>query len=73
MILREFLEVVNYDEFNIYVNENKTGCLKSIFKIDKDTPIKYLSGQLLDSKIVEVFIDDENEDNGLFSIEIEEE
>lgn len=68
MKLREILKVINYDDFNICVDSERG--LKSIFKVTKDTPIKYISDYLLASEILGVYIDDENEDNDLFTIEV---
>ena len=69
MKLRDFLVVVNYNEFDICI-ETKNDGLKRIFKITKDTPIQYISEELLNSEVLNVFVNDEEqlEDEFLFTI-----
>lgn len=70
MILKEFLEVVNYNVFDICVKQNSV--LKSIFKITAETPVKYISDELLNAEIVLVVIYDKNDgEDSLFTIEVE--
>lgn len=66
MKLQDFLAVVNYDEFEICEDIDKNG-LKRIFKITKDTPIQYLSAELLNSELLNVFVNTD-EDESLFTI-----
>ena len=71
MTLREFLNIVNYSDFNISKQNN--GVLKTFCRITDFTPIDCLSDKLLNSQIKEVFVDEnfvENE-NDLFVVEIE--
>lgn len=69
MKLQDFLVVVNYDEFDICIDTDKDG-LKRIFKINKDTPIQYICTELLNSEVLNVFVNDEEqlEDEFLFTV-----
>ena len=66
MKLQDFLAVVNYDEFEICEDTDKNGA-KRIFKITKDTPTQYISAELLNSELLNVVINDD-EDECLFTI-----
>lgn len=66
MKLQDFLVVVNYDEFEICKDTDKKG-LKTIFKINKDTPIQYICAELLNSEVLNVLVNDD-EDESLFTI-----
>ena len=61
MKLKEFLEIVNYDEFDISKDED--GLLKTICKIGKYMPLGCLSEKLLNTEIENVFIDDNFKEN----------
>lgn len=68
MKLIDFINIVNYSDFSIC--ENSERGLKEIFRINKETPIKYISNELLNKEIEMVYIDDENNENDLFIIEL---
>ena len=67
MKLQDFLAVVNYNEFEICEDTDKNG-LKTIFKITKDTPMQYISEELLNSELLNVLVNDDDEDENLFTI-----
>lgn len=68
MQLVDFINIINYSDFSICENSEKG--LKEIFRINKDTPIKYISSKLLDKEIEMVYINDKNNENDLFVIEL---
>lgn len=45
MKLKEFLLIVNYSDFSICIDSDKG--LKTIFKTNIDTPLEYISDNLL--------------------------
>lgn len=71
MKLIDFINIVNYSEFSVCENTEKG--LKEIFKISKNTPIKYISYDFLNREIEMVYIDNENNENDLFVIELKKE
>ena len=71
MTLIDFINIVNYSEFTIYEDTEKG--LKEIFKINKRTPIKYISNDFLNREIEMVYINDKNDENDLFVIELKKE
>lgn len=70
MKLKEFLEIVNYDEFDISKDEDCS--LKTICKISKYMPLGCLSEKFLNTEIENVFIDDnfKENDNDLITIAV---
>lgn len=71
MTLVDFINIVNYSEFSICENTEKG--LKEIFKINGKTPIKYISNDFLNREIEMVYINDKNDENDLFVIELKKE
>ena len=71
MTLVDFINIVNYSEFTIC--ENIEQGLKEIFKINRRTPIKYISNDFLNREIEMVYINDKNDENDLFVIELKKE
>ena len=61
MILKEFIEIVNYDTFDISKDEN--GILKTICKIGEYMPINCLSEKFLNVEVENVFIDEDFKEN----------
>lgn len=61
MKLKEFLEIVNYDEF--CVSKENDGELTTLCKITEYTPVQCLSDKLLDSEIETIFIDEDFKKN----------
>lgn len=71
--VKDYIDITNYNDFDI-VTETKEKGLKTIFKINQNTPIQFLSDKLLNAIIKNVYITNEGlrEDNeALFLIEIE--
>ena len=66
MKLQDFLEVVEYDEFEICEDTDKNE-VKKIFKITKDTPIQYICAELLNSELLNVFVNGDKYES-LFTI-----
>lgn len=74
MTVKDYLDVTNYSDFDIVIGTKEKG-LKTIFKINQNTPIQFLSDKLLNAIVKNVYITTEEakEDNeALFLIEIEE-
>ncbi len=72
MTVKDYLDVTNYSDFDIVTNTKEKG-LKTIFKINQNTPIQFLSDKLLNAIVKNVYITEKvREDNeALFLIEIE--
>ena len=70
MILKEFIEIVNYDKFCILKDED--GILKTICKINNYIPLDCLSEKLLNAEIDKVYVDEDfkENDNNLIDIAI---
>lgn len=71
--VKDYINITNYNDFDIVIDTKEKG-LKTIFKINQNTPIQFLSDKLLNAIIKNVYITDEElrEDNeALFLIEIE--
>lgn len=71
--VKDYIDITNYNDFDI-VTETKEKGLKTIFKINQNTPKQFLSDKLLNAIIKNVYITNEGlrEDNeALFLIEIE--
>lgn len=70
--VKNYLDVTNYSDFDIVTSTNEKG-LKTIFKINQNTPTQFLSDELLNATVKKVYItgEEEREDNeALFLIEI---
>lgn len=70
MTVKDYLDVTNYSDFDIVTNTKEKG-LKTIFKINQSTPMKYLSDKLLNAIVKDVYITDKEDNEALFLIEIE--
>ena len=71
--VKDYIDITNYNNFDIATDTKEKG-LKTIFKINKNTPIKFLSDKLLNAIVKNVYIIEKEarEDNeALFLIEIE--
>lgn len=71
--VKDYIDITHYNEFDVVTDTKEKG-LKTIFKINQNTPIQFLSDKLLNAIIKNVYITDEElrEDNeALFLIEIE--
>ena len=71
--VKDYIDITNYNDFDIVTDTKEKG-LKTIFKINQNTPIQFLSDKLLDAIVKNVYITNEGlrEDNeALFLIEIE--
>lgn len=71
--VKDYIDITNYNDFDIVTDTKEKG-LKTIFKINQNTPIQFLSDKLLNAIIKNVYITNEGlrEDNeALFLIEIE--
>lgn len=68
MKLKDFLAIVNYTNFNICVDSDKG--LKTIFKINIDTPLEHISDNLLNREVKEVYINNKSKKD-LFLVEIQ--
>lgn len=71
--VKDYIYITNYNDFDIVINTKEKG-LKTIFKINQNTPIQFLSDKLLDAIVKNVYITNKEtrEDNeALFLIEIE--
>lgn len=69
--VKNYLDVTNYSDFDIVTSTKEKG-LKTIFKINQNTPMQFLSDELLNATVKKVYItEEEREDNeALFLIEI---
>lgn len=65
MKLKDFLSIVNYTDFNVCIDSDKG--LKTIFKINIDTPLEYISDNLLNKEIKEVYIDNKSKKRFIFN------
>lgn len=75
MTVKEFINVMNYSEFEIAEMEDDGIGIKTIFMINEETPLKFISDKLLNAKVILVEVDD-NYDRirkyePLFTIKIE--
>lgn len=71
--VKDYIRITNYSDFDIVTN-TKEKSLKTIFKINQNTPIQFISDKLLDAIVKNVYVTNEElrEDNeALFLIEIE--
>lgn len=72
MTVKEFIEVFNYNDFEIYIEKDNCLGLTLLFKINQYTPLEYISDKLLNAKVLKVEINDEREENdSLFLIVID--
>lgn len=72
MKVKEYIEATNYNEFEIVKIDEKSGGLKTIFKINEFTPLEYLNEKILNAEVDMVYVDTEflKNDDALFTIEI---
>ena len=70
MKLKEFLLIVNYSDFSICIDSDKG--LKTIFKTNIDRPLEYISDNLLNREIKQVYINNKSKKE-LFLIEVQKE
>lgn len=71
--VKDYIRITNYSDFDIVTDIKEKG-LKTIFKINQNTPIQFLSDKLLDAIVKNVYVTNKGlrEDNeALFLIEIE--
>lgn len=71
--VKDYIDITNYNDFDI-VTDTKEKSLKTIFKINQNIPIQFLSDKLLNAIVKNVYITEKEarEDNeALFLIEIE--
>ena len=71
--VKDYIDITNYNDFDIVTDTKEKG-LKTIFKINQNTPIQFLSDKLLNAIVKNVYINEKGirEDNdALFLIEIE--
>lgn len=71
--VKDYMDITNYNDFDIVTNTKEKG-LRTIFKINQNTPIQFLSDKLLNAIVKNVYITEKEtrEDNEeLFLIEIE--
>lgn len=71
--VKDYIDITNYSDFDIVTDTKEKG-LKTIFKINQNTPMQFLSDKLLNAIVKNVYITEEKvrEDNeALFLIEIE--
>ena len=71
--VKDYIDITNYSDFDIVTDTKEKG-LKTIFKINQNTPIQFLSDKLLNAIVKNVYITEKEarEDNeALFLIEIE--
>ena len=71
--VKDYIRITNYSDFDIVTNTKEKG-LKTIFKINQNTPIQFLSDKLLDAIVKNVYVTNKGlrENNeALFLIEIE--
>lgn len=71
--VKDYMDITNYNDFDIVTNTKEKG-LRTIFKINQNTPIQFLSDKLLNAIVKNVYITEKEtrEDNeALFLIEIE--
>lgn len=71
--VKDYIRITNYSDFDIVTN-TKEKDLKTIFKINQNTPIQFLSDKLLNAIVKNVYVTNGElrEDNeALFLIEIE--
>lgn len=67
--VKDYIDITNYNDFDIVTNTKEKG-LKTIFRINKNTPIQFLSDKLLNAIVKNVYIN-KGDDEALFLIEIE--
>ena len=75
MKLIDLLDVFdNYDNFNIVVDNDNINGLESVFKINEDTPLEFISDKLLNAEVISIYVDEDfkKNRNDLFLIEIEQ-
>lgn len=74
MKVKEYIEKTNYSNFDIAKMNKKTKNLETVLKINRFTPLKYLSEKILNAEINMVYINEKYEmnDEALFIIEIKE-
>jgi len=68
--VKDYIDITNYNDFDIVIDTKEKG-LKTIFKINQSTPMKYLSDKLLNAIVKDVYITDKEDNEALFLIEIE--
>lgn len=68
--VKDYINITNYDDFDIATDTKEKG-LKTIFKINRNTPIQFLSDKLLNAIVKDVYITDKEDNEALFLIEIE--
>lgn len=68
--VKDYINITNYNDFDIATNTKEKG-LKTIFKINQNTPIQFLSDKLLNAIVKDVYITDKEDNGALFLIEIE--
>ena len=71
--VKDYIDITNYNNFDIVIDTKEKG-LKTIFKINQNTPIQFLNDKLLNAIVKNVYITEKGikEDNeALFLIEIE--
>jgi hypothetical protein len=71
--VKDYIDITNYSDFDIVTDTKEKG-LKTIFKINQNTPMQFLSDKLLNAIVKNVYITEKKvrEDNeALFLIEIE--
>lgn len=71
--VKDYIDITNYNDFDIVTDTKEKG-LKTIFKINQNTPIQFLSDKLLDAIVKNVYVTSEGlrgDNEALFLIEIE--
>lgn len=71
--VKDYIDITNYNDFDIVTDTKEKG-LKTIFKINQNTPIQFLSDKLLDAIVKNVYVTNEGlrgDNEALFLIEIE--
>lgn len=58
MTVKEFINVMNYSEFEIAEMKDDVIGIKTIFMINEETPLKFISDKLLNAKVILVEVND---------------
>lgn len=64
MKLKEFIDIVNYDNFDICIDTADKGLVRKICLRNNDVPYKYLNDDILNFDVNTVFLDFKMDDKG---------
>ncbi len=60
--VKDYLDITNYSDFDIVTDTKEKG-LKTIFKINQNTPIQFLNDKLLNAIVKNVYVTEKKEED----------